>query len=168
MVGLGGVICGTVLAGRSFQTTHVERATRAFRLVHATPNHTSTRMRTTSSAREGEAAQANRVDRTERIRLNYLSKNGGYTTMHEINASVDSDPRHFDALVLVPTIIILKHRTLQREWQHKERMKAMEIGCPRHPSTARRKRRRPIGAGVPIASVLAAVDDNPVLRAARR
>ncbi|MFI5457841.1 MAG: hypothetical protein ACHRXM_20565 [Isosphaerales bacterium] len=62
-------------------------------------------------------------------------------------------------LVLVPTIIVLKHRHLRREWEHKERMKAMEIrlptpiGQPAGKGTAIAL----IGGGVPIASVLSAL-----------
>ena len=37
-------------------------------------------------------------------------------------------------LVLVPMIMILKHRTLQSEWQHKERMQAIEMGLPPAPA----------------------------------
>ena len=44
-------------------------------------------------------------------------------------------------LVLVPTIIILKHRHCRREWEHKERMKAMEIGSRPHQSVARQRGR---------------------------
>jgi hypothetical protein len=58
-------------------------------------------------------------------------------------------------IVLVPLIMLLKHRTLQREWQHKERMKAIEMGAPPSPATAGGSVVA-IGAGVPIASVIAA------------
>ena len=44
-------------------------------------------------------------------------------------------------LVLVPMIMVLKHRTLQREWQHKERMKAIEMGAPPLPANGGRQRR---------------------------
>jgi len=62
-------------------------------------------------------------------------------------------------LVLVPTIIVLKHRHLRREWEHKERMKAMEIQLPTPPakSPGIGTAIAAIGAGVPIASVLAAL-----------
>ena len=33
-------------------------------------------------------------------------------------------------LVLVPTIVILKGRERRREWEHRERMKALEFGVP--------------------------------------
>ncbi|HWE36647.1 MAG TPA: hypothetical protein VG406_08775 [Isosphaeraceae bacterium] len=33
-------------------------------------------------------------------------------------------------LFLVPTIIAMKHARLKREWEHLERMKAMELGRP--------------------------------------
>ena len=61
-------------------------------------------------------------------------------------------------MVLVPTIITLAHRMKRREWQHKERLRALELGIPADEVgqklgggtvTA-------IGAGVPAASVLAA------------
>jgi hypothetical protein len=61
-------------------------------------------------------------------------------------------------LVLVPTILFMKHRQQRRHWEHLERLKAMEIQSPLprvyagvgHGSVAA------IGAGVPAASVLAA------------
>jgi hypothetical protein len=61
-------------------------------------------------------------------------------------------------LVLVPTILFMKHRHLRREWEHIERMKSLEGSAPF------RADRGPvgsggvaaIGAGVPIASVIAA------------
>jgi hypothetical protein len=62
-------------------------------------------------------------------------------------------------MVLVPTIITMVHRLKRREWQHKERLRAIELGLaptdfePRVGGgtiTA-------IGAGVPAASVLAAL-----------
>jgi hypothetical protein len=61
-------------------------------------------------------------------------------------------------LVLAPTIIAMAHRMKKREWQHKERLRALELGLPVPED-------RPhvgggtvaaIGAGVPAASVLAA------------
>ena len=33
-------------------------------------------------------------------------------------------------MVLVPTIITLAHRMKKREWQHKERLRALELGLP--------------------------------------
>jgi len=61
-------------------------------------------------------------------------------------------------LFLVPTIILLVHRQKKREWLHKERLRALDTGVP-----ASVPDRTPgggtlaaIGAGVPIASVLAA------------
>lgn len=57
-------------------------------------------------------------------------------------------------LGLVPMIMLLKHRTLQREWHHKERMRAIEMGTP--PLAAGGGGVAAIGAGVPIASVIAA------------
>jgi hypothetical protein len=33
-------------------------------------------------------------------------------------------------LVLVPTVIVLRQRDRRREWEHRERMKAMEMGLP--------------------------------------
>ncbi len=33
-------------------------------------------------------------------------------------------------LVLVPTILVLKHRHKRREWEHRERIKAMELQMP--------------------------------------
>ena len=58
-------------------------------------------------------------------------------------------------LVLVPTIITLKHRHGRREWEHLERMKAMDLGlpAPTGSETWGAKSVVPIGAGVPIASV---------------
>jgi len=62
-------------------------------------------------------------------------------------------------MVLVPTIIAMAHRIKKREWQHKERLRALELGIPAGDPgqglgggtvTA-------IGAGVPAASVLAAL-----------
>jgi hypothetical protein len=51
-------------------------------------------------------------------------------TMHEINALWIPILGIMVPIVLVPTIMILKHRTLQKEWQHKERMQAIELGVP--------------------------------------
>jgi hypothetical protein len=61
-------------------------------------------------------------------------------------------------LVLVPTVIFMKHRQQRRKWEHLERLKAMEIqlplprghGAPAYGSVAA------IGTVVPTASVLAA------------
>jgi hypothetical protein len=62
-------------------------------------------------------------------------------------------------LALVPMILILKHRHSRREWEHKVRMKAMEIQMPVAPSQrhGRGTGIAAIGAGVPIASVVAAL-----------
>jgi hypothetical protein len=62
-------------------------------------------------------------------------------------------------LVLVPTILVLKHRHSRREWEHKERMKAMDFRLPAPPSEAAALGRAigQIGAGVPIVSVLTAL-----------
>ena len=59
-------------------------------------------------------------------------------------------------LALVPTIMILKHRTLRREWQHKERMQAIEMGLPPTQANAGGSVAA-VGAGVPIVAVIAAV-----------
>jgi len=61
-------------------------------------------------------------------------------------------------LVLVPTVIILKHRHRRREWEHQERMKSMEIRLPASTADSPGMGRAiaQIGAGVPIFSVLAA------------
>ena len=75
--------------------------------------------------------------------------------MHEINALWIPILAILMPIVLVPMILILKHRTLQREWQHKERMRAIEMGVPA-PSPAGGGSVVAIGAGVPIASVIAA------------
>jgi hypothetical protein len=61
-------------------------------------------------------------------------------------------------LILVPTTMFMKQRHQRRQWEHLERLKAMEIqlpmpkvhAVPGHGSVAA------IGAGVPIASVLTA------------
>jgi hypothetical protein len=63
----------------------------------------------------------------------------------------------FLPMVLVPSVITLKHRQKKREWLHQERMRAIELGLPVPPSehglgmavTA-------VGAGVPMAAVFAA------------
>jgi hypothetical protein len=59
-------------------------------------------------------------------------------------------------MVLVPTILILKHRTLQKEWQHKERMQAIELGVA-PPQAHASSGIAAMGAGVPIAAVVGAV-----------
>jgi hypothetical protein len=58
-------------------------------------------------------------------------------------------------VVLVPTILVLKHGHRRREWEHTERMKAMELGLQVQPAreSARWGGLGAIGAGVPIASV---------------
>ena len=75
--------------------------------------------------------------------------------MHEINVLVIPIVAILMPVVLVPTILMLKHRTLKREWQHKENMKAIEMGMPA-PSPTAGGSVVAIGAGVPIASVIAA------------
>lgn len=62
-------------------------------------------------------------------------------------------------LVLVPSIVFMKHRHLRREWEHLERMKAMDFQMPM-PSPRRAGTTHDvaaIGAGVPFVSVLAAL-----------
>jgi len=61
-------------------------------------------------------------------------------------------------LLLVPTIITMKHRHRRREMEHRERMKAMELGLSNRPGQAPgdMKSIAWIGAGVPIASVIMA------------
>jgi len=75
--------------------------------------------------------------------------------MHEINVLVIPIVAILMPVVLVPAILLLKHRTLKREWQHKEYMKAVEMGMSA-PSTPSGGGVVAIGAGVPIASVIAA------------
>src|SRR5262245_21618191 len=62
-------------------------------------------------------------------------------------------------LVLVPMVMILKHRFQQREWEHKERMKTMDLRLPAAPGTLAGKGTAIafIGGGVPIASVVTAL-----------
>ncbi len=61
-------------------------------------------------------------------------------------------------VVLVPTIIFLVHRQRKREWHHQERLRALEMGQP----VPGRERAlgggsvTAIGAGVPVAAVVAA------------
>jgi hypothetical protein len=76
--------------------------------------------------------------------------------MHEINALWIPILGILMPIVLVPTIMLLKHRTLQREWQHKERMRAIEMGAPPSSPASAGGSVVAIGAGVPIASVIAA------------
>jgi hypothetical protein len=61
-------------------------------------------------------------------------------------------------LFLVPTILVLKHRHKKREWEHRERMKAMEtpFHFPQVLGLGSSRGVAAIGAGVPMASVLAA------------
>ncbi len=61
-------------------------------------------------------------------------------------------------MILVPSIIMLVHRQKRREWQHKERLRALETGLPASaPDRALGGGTvAAIGAGVPIASVLTA------------
>ena len=61
-------------------------------------------------------------------------------------------------LVLVPSVLVLKHRHKRREWEHRERMRAMEGPMPlaRSAGAVGSGGVAAIGAGVPMASVLAA------------
>src|SRR5438093_13296394 len=61
-------------------------------------------------------------------------------------------------MVLVPTIITMANRMKKREWQHKERLRALELGIPADEAGPRLGGGTvtAIGAGVPSASVLAA------------
>jgi hypothetical protein len=61
-------------------------------------------------------------------------------------------------LVLVPSVLVLKHRHKRREWEHRERMRAMEGPVPlsRLAGPVGSGGVAAIGAGVPVASVLAA------------
>jgi hypothetical protein len=61
-------------------------------------------------------------------------------------------------LVLVPTILVIKHRHERRKWEHLERLKSMETHLPVPPGHVLAKSGgiAAIGAGVPMASVLAA------------
>lgn len=61
-------------------------------------------------------------------------------------------------MVLVPTIITMAHRIKKREWQHKERLRALELGIPARDGEQRLGSGAvtAIGAGVPAASVFAA------------
>jgi hypothetical protein len=62
-------------------------------------------------------------------------------------------------LVLVPTVLVLKHRYKRREWEHLERMKAMSSSQPltRLGGWVGAGGVAAIGAGVPIAAVLGAL-----------
>ena len=62
-------------------------------------------------------------------------------------------------LVLVPTVLTLKHRHKRREWEHLERMKAMSGSQPltRLRGWAGSGGVAAIGAGVPVAAVLGAI-----------
>ncbi len=61
-------------------------------------------------------------------------------------------------LVLVPTILFMKHRHQRREWEHLERMRSLDrsVPFPMGNDAARSSGVAAIGAGVPIASVIAA------------
>jgi formate hydrogenlyase subunit 3/multisubunit Na+/H+ antiporter MnhD subunit len=61
-------------------------------------------------------------------------------------------------LVLVPTILFMKHRHERRQWEHLERMRQMEERLPASPVQALGRARgvAAIGAGVPIVSVFTA------------
>jgi hypothetical protein len=64
----------------------------------------------------------------------------------------------FMPLALVPTILVLKHRHKRREWEHLERMKAMQTQLPlavQHAIGGGAV--AAIGAGVPAISVVGAV-----------
>lgn len=59
---------------------------------------------------------------------------------------------------LVPTVILLKHSRMKRQWEHLERMEAMRSGVPAPASQSPPGSGSvvAIGAGVPAASVLGA------------
>ena len=76
--------------------------------------------------------------------------------MHEINVLWIPIIGILMPVILVPTILILRHRTLQREWQHRERLQAIEMGLPTS-SLNSGGSVAAVGAGVPIAAVIAAV-----------
>ena len=60
-------------------------------------------------------------------------------------------------LILVPTILLLKHSRLKRQWAHLERMKAIKMGvAPPTQSTPASGSVVAIGAGVPAVAVLGA------------
>jgi hypothetical protein len=62
-------------------------------------------------------------------------------------------------LVLVPTILVMKHRQQTRKWEHLERLKAMEtqLPIPLRQSIAGVGGVTAIGAGVPAISVVGAL-----------
>ncbi len=62
-------------------------------------------------------------------------------------------------LVLVPTVLVLKHRHKRREWEHRERMRAMDGPMPLMQPGAwvGAGGVAAIGTGVPVASVFAAL-----------
>ncbi|HEV3165176.1 MAG TPA: hypothetical protein VGZ22_14210 [Isosphaeraceae bacterium] len=54
-------------------------------------------------------------------------------------------------LALVPTVMAMRHATRKREWEHAERMKALELGVPVPGSDSWRAAVcMAIGAGVPV------------------
>jgi hypothetical protein len=61
-------------------------------------------------------------------------------------------------LILAPTVIFMAHRQKRREWEHLERVRSLESGVPTpwRNESAGSTAIAAIGAGVPIASVLAA------------
>ncbi len=61
-------------------------------------------------------------------------------------------------LALVPTILVMKHRHKRREWEHRERIKSMDLQMPvpRGLGGGSSRGVAAIGSGVPIASVIAA------------
>jgi len=61
-------------------------------------------------------------------------------------------------LFLVPTILLLRHSRLKRQWAHLERMEAIKRGIPAPPdhSSPGSGGVVAIGAGVPIAAILGA------------
>ena len=148
MVGMAAVICGSILAVTSL------RKPRNTSDRWRSPSRTSRKMPTTSSARAADSA-----------------RNTAYIHIKE---SETVDPLIIPIvgilmpLVLVPTILVLKHRHKRREWEHRERMRAMER--PDAPHAVGGLAWAPggvaaIGAGVPMASVLAAFSDRPHLGA---
>jgi hypothetical protein len=61
-------------------------------------------------------------------------------------------------MVLVPSIIAMKHAHRRREWEHAERMKALEMGLPLPGKEGWSALVcTSIGAGVPIAALIAAL-----------
>jgi hypothetical protein len=61
-------------------------------------------------------------------------------------------------IILVPTILVMKHRHQTRKWEHLERLKAMEVQSPMpiRQALERAGGVSAIGAGVPAVSVLGA------------